>query len=416
MLPRIALRSRPIPIIVALAASLAVVGCSAAVTTPNPSRAPEASPSIAAGAGASQTAKPSAAAASARATASPSATPKPVAWRLVRLPDASGAAQIADVIARPGFVAAAASGTTGTRGIAWSSLDDGATWTAEPMPGPAGFLTRLVPWGDRTLAIGEGDGDCAHPSTVGIWVRSVAGLWTAAPADPMFCAGGTASAAASGLVATIVGAGAGDVPYQWSSTDGLHWDDESRVLGGRLPAGIAVDKSGFLAVGSGFAPAAAAWASHSKDGTTWDGPHPIAGTVGLFIVGDPIESKGDLAIFATDSAGAVNILRLDGEGGWRSESCDGLNGDTVSRFIAVGGSLVALGGDRDGPRMWASADGASWRPLALPAEARTSGSAAALTGVAVAGGHAYLVGQVKAPTGTGTIGALWTGPASLLAP
>jgi hypothetical protein len=66
--------------------------------------------------------------------------------------------------------------------------------------------------------------------------------------------------------------------------------------------------------------------------------------------------------------------------------------------------------------MWASADGASWHPLALPAEATASGSSATLTGVAVADGHAYLVGQVKAPTGAGAIGALWTGPASLLAP
>jgi hypothetical protein len=283
------------------------------------------------------------------------------------------------------------------------------------MPGTAGSLDRLVPWGERTLAIGEGDGDCPHPSMVEIWVRSVAGRWTGAPADPMFCAGGTASVAASGSVATIVGAGTGDVAYEWSSTDGLHWTDASAVLGGLLPAGIAVDKSGFLAVGSGFAPAAA-WASHSKDGTVWDGPHPIAGTVGLSIMGDPVEFKGDLAIFTRDAAGAVGILRPDGEGGWRSKPCDGLNGDTVSRFVAVGGSLVALGGDRDGPTIWASADGTSWHPLALPAEAGTSGSSATLTDVAVADGHAFLTGQIKAPTGAGAIGALWTGPASLLAP
>lgn len=409
MLPPTASRSRPILVIAALAASLAVAACSATATTTAPSGPPEPSPSTATGA-------PSTGAAVASPTAGPLATAATEAWRLVELPDASGATQIADVIARHGFVAAAAaSGTTDNHGTAWTSLDDGASWTAEPMPGSAGFLGRLVPWGDRILAIGEGDGNCPHPSMVEIWVRSSGGRWTAAPADPTFCAGGTASAAAHGPTAVIAGAGTGDVAYEWSSTDGLRWTDRSDVLGGLLPAGIAADGSGFLAVGSGFAPAAA-WAAHSKDGRVWDGSHPIPGTVGMSIMGDPVEFKGDLAIFARDPAGAVGILRPDGEGGWRSEAARGLNGDTVSRFVAVGGSLVALGGDRQGPAMWVSADGTAWRALALPPEAKASGSSATLTGVAVADGHAYLVGQIKAPTGVGAVGALWTGSASLIAP
>jgi hypothetical protein len=415
MLPRTAPRSRPILIIAAFAASLAVAACSAA-TTSTPSRSPQRSP--VAPASATATVAPSARAAVASPAARPSATPATpasAAWRLVELPDANGAAQIADVVAGPRSITAVGGGAPGMHGTAWTSLDDGATWTAEPLPGSAGFPDRLVPWGDRMLAIGERDGDCPHPSMVEIWVRSAGGSWTAAPADPIFCAGGTASAAASGSFAVIVGAGSGDVPYEWSSSDGLHWRDRSDLLGGRLPAGIAVDGSGFLAVGSGFAPAAA-WAFHSKDGTVWDGPHPIAGTVGLSIMGDPVEFKGDLAIFARDPAGAVGILRPDGEGGWRSEPCDGLNGDTVSRFVAVGGSLVALGGDRQGPAMWASADGTTWRALALPPEAQKSGSSATLTGVAVAHGRAYLTGQIEPPSGDGATAALWTGGASLLAP
>ena len=415
MLPPTALRSHTIPIIAALAASLAVAGCSAAVATTVPSGSAEPSSSIAVSSNASPTAGPSASPARAGATAVASAKATPAAWRLVELPGAKGTARIADVIARPGLVTVAGSGIPGSHGTAWTSLDDGATWTAERMPGTAGSLDRLVPWGQRTLAVGVGDGDCPHPSMVEIWVRSVAGRWTAAPADPMFCAGGTASVATSGSVAAIVGAGTGDVAYEWSSTDGLHWTDGSSVLGGLLPAGIAADGSGLLAVGSGAAPAAA-WTSDSKDGATWDGPHPIAGTVGLSIMGDPVETNGQPAIFARDTAGAVEILRPDGRGGWRSAPCDGLDADTVSRFVGVGGSIVALGGDRDGPAMWVSADGASWRPLALPAEARASGSSATLTGVAVADGHAYLVGQVNAPSGAGAIGALWTAPASLLAP
>ena len=415
MLYPTALRSRPIPIIVALATFLAIAGCSAAVTTTAPSRPPTPSPSLGVSATANVTAKPSERTAFASATAAPSAKPAAAAWRLVELPDAKSVARIADVIARSGLVTAAGSGTPGTPATAWTSLDDGATWTAERLPGTAGSPDRLMSWGQRTLAVGVGDGDCPHPSMVEVWVRSVAGRWTGAPADPMFCAGGTASVATSGSVAAIVGAGTGDVPYEWSSTDGLHWTDGSGVLGGLLPAGIAADGSGLLAVGSGVAPAAA-WFSDSKDGRTWDGPHPIAGTVGLSIMGDPVESRGQPAVFARDAAGSVQILRQDGEGGWRSEPCDGLHADSVSRFVAVGGSLVALGGDRDGPAISVSTDGATWHPLALPAEATANGSSATLTGVAVADGHAYLVGQVKAPTGAGAIGALWTGPASLLAP
>jgi PBP1b-binding outer membrane lipoprotein LpoB len=39
-----------------------------------------------------------------------------------------------------------------------------------------------------------------------------------------------------------------------------------------------------------------------------------------------------------------------------------------------------------------------------------------LGGIAIAGGTAVLVGQVEAPNGPGAIGAIWTGPARLLAP
>jgi hypothetical protein len=335
---------------------------------------------------------------------------------LVELPDAGDAGQVADVVARAGSVtAAAAAGRAGERGTAWTSLDRGATWTAEPLPGPARSIDRLVPWGNRLLAVGEGDGDCAHPSIVEVWVRSGGGTWRAAPFDPLLCAGGMAEAAASGLQAVIVGTGAGDVPYAWSSEDGLHWTDHSGVFADRLPQGVAVNGDGFIATGSGVG-GASAWVARSPDGVTWKAPQSIPGPAGMSIIGDPVELDGKPAIFAADPAGAVGILRPDGSGGWRSEPSKGLTSDTVSRILAVGDGLLALGGDEHGPLMWASTDGTSWHALDLPAEVAASGASATLTGAAVAGGRAYLTGQVTAPSGDRAVGALWTGAASLLAP
>jgi hypothetical protein len=75
---------------------------------------------------------------------------------------------------------------------------------------------------------------------------------------------------------------------------------------------------------------------------------------------------------------------------------------------------VALGGTEVGdPEAWTSADGIDWTPVPLPVEAQRG---TGLTGVAVIGGTAVLIGQVNAPGGVGAIGAIWTGPARLLAP
>jgi hypothetical protein len=55
--------------------------------------------------------------------------------------------------------------------------------------------------------------------------------------------------------------------------------------------------------------------------------------------------------------------------------------------------------------------------LELPAEATASGPDAALNGAAIVDGRAYLVGQVAGSGAAGgSVGALWTGPASLLTP
>ena len=109
-------------------------------------------------------------------------------------------------------------------------------------------------------------------------------------------------------------------------------------------------------------------------------------------------------------------LRPDGHGGWRSEPAQGLSSSSVSRIVSTGKGLVALGGDEHGALLWSSTDGTSWHALDLPAEVAASGTSATLTGAAVAGGRAYLTGQVLSPGGDRSMGALWTGAASLLAP
>jgi hypothetical protein len=401
--------------------SLSVAACAGSGTPSAP-----AGPSGGPPAGSASPSAPVASPASTPVASAPATSPSAAAsqatagdaWRLVELPDSADAGQVADVVAvRDAVTAASAAGSAGERGIAWRSLDGGATWAAEALPGSAaGSLGRLVPWGDRMLALGEGEGGgaCAHPSAVEVWVRSAAGHWMAAPFDPLFCAGGMATAATT-TRAVIVGSGAGDVPYAWSSDDGLHWTDRSAPFAGRLPQGVGVDGTGFLAVGAGLG-GSSAWAARSPDGVTWEAPRPIAGLSDVTFIGDPVAFEGRPALFATDPGGAVGIIRPDGHGGWRSDPCTGLRGDTVSRFVAAGTGLVALGGDERGPAMWASADGTTWHPLALPAEAVASGASATLTGAAVADGRAYLAGQILAASSDRAVGALWTGGASLLAP
>lgn len=364
--------------------------------------------------------------ATAVAVASPSATAGAttvptaagLAWHLVDLPDSADVGSISDVVALPDtVVAAAAGGAAGERRIAWSSSDDGATWASEALPGTTHAIGGSIAWGDRVLTIGEGDGDCAHPAVTGIWVRDAAGKWAAAPFKPLFCAGGIAQAATADGHAVILGSGAGDVAFAWSSDDGLTWTDRSAPFEGRLPQGVASDASGFVAFGVG--PSGPPWSARSADGTNWEKPVLLPGLPDGSIIGNPIVLDGEIAVFVGDPSGAIGVLRPDGAGGWKSEQTSGLKRDTLSGIVAVGDGLVAFGGDQSGAKAWISADGVAWRPLDLPAEATDSGPNAALNGAAVLNGHAYLVGQMtRTDSGTsgGAANALWSGPASLLTP
>jgi hypothetical protein len=268
------------------------------------------------------------------------------------------------------------------------------------------------------LTLGEGDGECAHPAVTGIWIRDAAGHWAVAPFEPLFCAGGIAQAAAAGEHAVILGTGAGDVAFAWSSADGLEWADRSEPFQGRLPEGVAADGNSFVAFGQGPFPGPA-WTATSNDGTAWEKPVPLPGLGDSSIIGNPVVLDGEIAVFVGDPSGAIGVLRHDGSGGWASEATTGLTRDTLARIVAVGDGLVALGADQTGPKAWISADGVTWRPLELPAEVAGSGTNAAANGAAIVDGRAYLVGQIARTDGGangGSVGALWSGPASLLTP
>ena len=191
----------------------------------------------------------------------------------------------------------------------------------------------------------------------------------------------------------ILGTGAGDVAFAWSSDDGLTWTDRSKPFEGRLPQGVAADGTGFIAFGVG---PGAAWSARSADGTAWDEPVPLPGLAEGAIIGNPVVLGGEVVVFVGDPSGAIGMLRPDGSGGWRSELTNGLTRETLGRIVAVGDGLVALGGDETGPAAWISPDGISWRPLALPAEATESGVDGAVNGATIADGRAYLVGQIRA--------------------
>jgi hypothetical protein len=334
----------------------------------------------------------------------------------VDLPDSADVGSISDVVALPdAVVATAAGGAAGEHGIAWSSSDDGVTWASEPLPGITHAIGHSIPWGDRVLTVGQGDGDCAHPYVTGIWIRDAAGKWSAAPFDPILCAGGISEAATADGHAVTLGTGAGDVAFAWSSDDGLKWTDRSAPFDGRLPQGVVADDSGFVAFGVG--PSGPPWSARSADGTTWEKPVPLPGLSDGSIIGNPVVLDGEIAVFVGDPSGAIGVLRPDGSGGWKSEQTSGLTRDTLSRIVSVGDGLVALGGDQSGAKAWSSADGVAWQPLKLPAEATDSGPDAALNGAAVVDGRAYLVGQVAGSDAAGgAVGALWSGPSSLLTP
>ena len=238
-----------------------------------------------------------------------------LAWTLVDEPESGGFGPIADVVAMPGTVVAVGGRRSGRR------------------TGHRPDIERRR----RDLGERAAPRDCAHDRPIDRLGRprpdarrrrrrlrapvghrdldpDAAGRWQAAPFDPILCAGGIAQAATSGEHAVILGTGAGDVAFAWSSDDGLKWTDRSAPFEGRLPQGVAADGTGFVAFGVGPGPA---WSARSADGTAWDEPVTLPGIADGAIIGNPVVLGDEVVVFVGDPSGAIGMLRPDGNGGWR---------------------------------------------------------------------------------------------------
>ncbi|MGZ8515687.1 MAG: hypothetical protein ACXWXA_11680, partial [Candidatus Limnocylindrales bacterium] len=332
-------------------------------------------------------------------------------WQLITDGDAGSAASFSAVIATTGGFLAAGWGPFGNSPVVLDS-SDGRTWTAAAIEARSGGPAVLVPWGEKVLGFaGDEEGRCAHPSAIETWVRDVNGVWAEAPFDPLFCAGaGNGSLLVHAGHPLLIGAGNGDVPYDLTSDDGLHWVDHPHAFGDNFyPQAVASDGAWVWLFGS--ADDGSPVVTRSADGVTWEPPSPLAVIGRDGAVQSAVVVDGRLKVFAISAAGTLGVLEPAVGGGWVSAPTDGIRGDQLARVQVVDHHLLATGADENGvPLAWVSADGTTWSPMRMPAEA---GNEASLTGVAVANGVAILVGQVVID-GRG-VGAIWIGSPDLLA-
>jgi hypothetical protein len=334
-------------------------------------------------------------------------------WRLATLPDPTAAAVFTDVVAGPdGFLVAGGGGPVGTTPIVLNSFD-GETWSTEPIESTFAAPSALTTVGARVFAVGGGEtSKCAHPSALTTWARDPGGAWREAPFDNVFCNGpGNASLVDFDGHLVLAGAGSGDQSFDLTSDDGLHWTDTGpNPFGDIYPLAILPRETDLWIFGS--APDGSPVVVHRSAGKPFDRPVPIPG-LGADASIRAAVWLGDGPVVVASAGQAIGILRPDGAGSWAGVPAIGLPADQVSAIRVVDEHLVALGGTEAGvPEAWTSADGSEWMPVRLPREASAGTT---LTGITVAG-TAVLVGQMVASGGTGAIGAIWTGPATLLAP
>jgi hypothetical protein len=382
-----------------LLVALLIAGCSSpASPSPSPIASVSASPVATPSATASPTSTPV-------ETTQPTASPVAAAWHLVTLPQQATIATVLDVAAGSARIVAVGGAVTTGSAKAWSSADGGRTWVAESLPPDSRTPIRVVAWGDRFLVVGAGEFNCPHPFALQTWLGSAGGSWTPAPADPMFCVGGSAEVAVHDGTAVMVGIGSGDVPFAWSSTDGLHWTDRGAIRPDTLPNVVMADASGFTVFGSS---PSAPWVARSSDGATWQS-EALPGTGSVSVLAAFTRNGAPAAIVSSGSG--IGVISRDSAGAWQAEAGEGLDPGLVGRIVAVDGGLVAVGGGETGPALWASKDGTTWRPAMLPSG---SGAGTAFTSATIIGGGAVLTGQMTVDGQAR--GVIWSGPASLLAP
>jgi hypothetical protein len=311
-----------------------------------------------------------------------------------------------------GFVVTGSTGQAGETPIALHSTD-GASWNAEDIGGRAGMSPRLlVPWVDGLLVTGGGESSrCAHPGgEMDVWTRAADGTWAEAPFDPVFCAGGPVVPVIHDGSPWLIGSGVADQPFLMDSPDGATWAEHRERLGDVFV------QSGLAAAGDLWvvarAPDGSALILRSTDGVRFQRtPLVAAGGKPVEII-SAVAFRGRAVLLVND--GSIGTFTSDGSGGWQKTQAAGLPLKGVQSLQVVDDHLIAAGATDDGrPLAWTSADGSSWRVVELPREVA---GRATPGGMAVANGVAVLVGQVTTSDGSTAVGAIWTGPASLLAP
>jgi hypothetical protein len=293
------------------------------------------------------------------------------------------------------------------RPVAWTSRDGGA-WTFEQLGPEGAFPGTALAFGDRVLAIGSRqENRCAHPDAIVFWVRAADGRWTLAPFNNLFCAGGSGVTAVSAGRAAIVGSGAGDQPIAWFSDDGLTWLPRA-VRGGIFPKAIVPMGDGFAAIGTfGFA---GWWFARSDGRTGWTivpffDPRAEEEAVGFADLG-----RGFIAWFV-DPAGEIAAFTSDTGDAWQSVEMNGLSGIELQRVARMETGYVAFGRAAEGPRLFVSSDGVSWRGIRGPSDSGSSSYGS----LVLWGDRAILLGTIHVGPDA-DVTAAWTGPASIFEP
>ena len=322
-------------------------------------------------------------------------------WRRIELPN-SAESFLATVAATDHD--ALVLGVAGETPKAWSAKG-GAAWIEESMPPGGGYPSAAIALGDRIVVIGGKQTDrCAHPGEIAFWARDSDGRWFGAPFEPFFCAGGSAHIASNGDIAAVIGFGTGDVPYVWTSPDGLAWASRP-VRRDISPGRLASVESGFAAVGT-FPATGRWWFGRSQDGADWTivpffDPWAESVPVGLAAAG-----RGFMTWFM--NPGQLAFTSLTGDV-WEPVQMQGLDGVELVTVARYGERLVALGRVDAGARLFVSRDGIRWRRVIGPDQ----DSASSYSALAVSADEVLLLGTVH--TGPDAdVTAAWTAPAAIL--
>ena len=337
-------------------------------------------------------------------------------WTLAGTGDPTASTQYASVAAvADGFVVVGAAGQAGEVAVALHSAD-GSTWTPDQIAGRGTAPDQVVAWGDRALAVGGGETSrCAHPgSEIDTWVRGSDGVWAEAPFARVLCSGGQTTMPVI-LAGTpwLAGEGTADIPFLLRSDDGLTWANRSDRLPDEVYLdGAVVDSAGLWLVAR-TTTEDRALVLVSPDGARFRRmPVDAASGAALSVVGS-LAVDGRLVIVASPQDGGPLVRLTAPHGGrWTEAPLTGFPQEDVTGIDATGGPLVAFTGHENGlPKIYASADGAVWHVVPVPAEITIG---AWPRSIAVRDGTAVLVGQVEGPAGDGLVGAIWTAPAAIL--